>query len=122
MSRVLADTSVWIDHLRAGEPELARLLAQTQVVGHPFVQGEIALGSISDRATVLALMANLPQATVAAPGEVLTLIENSNLFGQGLGYVDVHLLAAARLTPGAHLWTRDRRLREAAAALGVGHG
>jgi predicted nucleic acid-binding protein len=88
------------------------------VLGHPFVLGEIALGRLRRRDAVLALLADLPQAVVASDAEVLALVEASGLAGSGLGYVDVHLLAAVRLTPGARLWSRDRRLAAAAGANG----
>jgi hypothetical protein len=80
------------------------------VLGHPFVLGELALGQLRQRATVLQALAELPQATIATEAEVLALIDQAGLAGSGLGYVDAHLLAATRLTQGARLWTRDRRL------------
>jgi predicted nucleic acid-binding protein len=89
------------------------------VLGHPFVLGEIALGRLRDPALVLGLLADLPQAIVATDGEVLGFIRRHGLAGLGIGYVDAHLLAAARLTPDARLWTRDRRLAEAAERLGL---
>ena len=115
---ILADTSVWVDHLRRGDARLAALLDTASVLIHPFVIGEIACGSLADRATVLGLLQDLPRAVVAEADEVLVFIERHRLHGQGLGYVDVHLLAAVALTPGARLWTLDKRLRAAALALG----
>lgn len=117
---ILVDTSVWVDHLRGGDPELTRLLHSGRVVGHPWVLGELALGQLVQRSTVLGLLQGLPQGTVATADEVLTLIDRLQLGGTGLGYVDVHLLASTRLSPGTRLWTRDRRL--AAAALQAGCG
>lgn len=114
---ILADTSVWVDHLRSGDPTLATLLDLNQVMIHPWVIGELALGHLSQRGEVMGLLAHLPQATVATATEVLTLIESDQLHGTGIGYVDAQLLAATRLTPGTRLWTRDRRL-SAAAELG----
>lgn len=116
---ILVDTSVWIDHLRAGLPTLSHLLDGGSVLGHPWVTGELALGSLGRRPEVLGLLANLPQATVATPNEVLTLVERHELFGLGIGYVDAQLLAATRLTPDARLWTNDRRLTAAATRLGA---
>lgn len=114
---ILVDTSIWIDHLRQGDPLLTRRLESAQVLAHPFVTGEIALGSLRQRDAVISALSDLPQARVATDEEVLRFIEREQLFGLGLGYVDVHLLAAARLTPGSTLWTRDKRLSEAAARL-----
>jgi predicted nucleic acid-binding protein len=116
---ILVDTSIWIDHLRNGNARLAKLLDRTVVAGHPWVTGELALGQLRWRAKVLTLLNNLPQATVATPAEVLLLIDSAELVGSGIGYVDAQLLAATRLTPGAALWTADRRLAGAADRLGV---
>jgi predicted nucleic acid-binding protein len=116
---ILVDTSVWIDHLRLGDPVLAGLLDGGRVLGHPFVLGEIATGSLRQRDVVLGALRCLPQAVVAQDSEVLDFIERETLFGTGLGYVDVHLLASARLTPGALLLTRDKRLSAAAARMSI---
>lgn len=115
---ILADTSVWIDHLRHGVPRFSRFLEDGRILCHPFVVGELSLGSLRDRANVLALLASLPQAPTAAHAEVLTLVEEHRLAGSGLGWVDVHLLCAAALD-GARLWTFDRRLASASARLGL---
>ena len=116
---ILVDTSVWIDHLRANNETLAELLHGQAVLAHPFVVGELALGNIRQRKTVLAALADLPRAEVATDAEVLAFVELHALFGRGIGYVDAHLLAAARLTAGARLWTKDRRLHEVARDLGL---
>ena len=116
---ILVDTSVWVDHLRAGDEVLADLLQQAQVLGHPWVIGEISLGSLAHRQEVLGLLRALPRAVVATDEEVLALIEAAHLPGRGIGWVDAQLLASARLTPQAALWTRDRRLADAAAELRV---
>ena len=89
---------------------------------HPFVIGEIALGSLGSRVAILKELQKLPQAVIARESEVMTLIENSSLFGLGIGYVDVHLLTSAKLTDGLRLWTRDKRLTAAAAKLGLAAG
>ncbi len=107
---ILVDTSVWIDHLRRSDDLLTDLLAQEQILVHPFVIGELALGSWRRRSVVLETLRDLRQATVAHDDEVMGLIDRHSLFGFGIGYVDVHLLAAVRLTPDASLWTRDKRL------------
>ncbi len=116
---ILVDTSVWIDHLRAGDKMLFRLLDAALVLSHPFVHGELALGNLRQRETVLNALSDLPRAAVVTDAEVLHFIDSHALFGSGIGYVDVHLLAGARLTPGAKLWTRDRRLHDLAIQLGM---
>ena len=111
---ILVDTSVWIDHLRAGNEVLEGLLNNARVLGHPFVTGELALGNLRQRALVLGALRELPQAMVASDEEVFHFIQREALFGRGIGYVDAHLLAAVRLTADASLWTRDRRLHAVA--------
>lgn len=119
MAAVLVDTSIWIDHLHEAEPTLVDLLDQSLVCVHPMIIGELALGTITRRTDVLALLANLPSTIGASHEEVLRFIETRRLYGKGLSLVDVHLLAATRLTPDASLWTRDKRLRDAATDEGV---
>ena len=116
---ILVDTTVWVDHLRAGDKGLAGLLEGGLVVTHPFVIGEIALGHLSPRDEVLRLLANLPTAIVATDGEILEFIDTHKLFGRGIGYIDTHLLAAVKLSAGAALWTRDKRLHGMAAEMGL---
>ena len=116
---ILVDTSVWIDHLRQGNAELVRLLNTGQVLAHPFVTGELALGSLQNRDKVLVALQDLPQACVATDVEVMRFITREALFGIGIGYIDAHLLAAVRLSPGALLWTRDKRLLAASTRLGL---
>ena len=114
---ILIDTSVWVDHLRRGDARVAELLERGAVLMHPFVIGEIACGSLRDRATILELMQDLPMAVVAESDEVLGFVERHGLHGKGIGYVDAHLLASVALTAASTLWTRDKRLRAAADAL-----
>jgi predicted nucleic acid-binding protein len=116
---ILVDTSVWVDHLRARDELLAGLLETGRVLAHPFVTGEIALGSLHQRELVLSALQDLPQASVATDHEVLHFIDQHALSGRGIGYVDVHLLAAVRLMPGTVLWTRDKRLLGVANELGL---
>ena len=116
---IIVDTSVWIDHLKSSDSVLADLLETGRVLAHSFVTGELALGSLRQRRTVLESLRDLHQASVASDDEVMMLIEREQLYGLGIGFVDAHLLAAARLTPGTLLWTRDRRLRQAAMRLGL---
>jgi predicted nucleic acid-binding protein len=115
----LVDTSIWVDHLRAGDADLARLLDRGRVVIHPYVLGELALGNLAKRKLVLSDLASLPHVTAADDDEVLGFIEAAKLYGLGIGYVDAHLLAAARLSTGVFVWTRDRRLEHAAEVLGL---
>ncbi len=116
---ILVDTSVWIDHLRYGDAGLTALLNTGQVLGHRFVMGELALGNLQNRDMVLDSLQDLPQAGVATDEEVMHFIAQHALFGIGIGYIDAHLLAAVRLSPGALLWTRDKRLLGASARLGL---
>ena len=111
---ILVDTSVWIDHLRRHDGHLAALLERNDVAMHQMVLGELALGSLARRSEVLALLGNLSTITRVDDDEVLVFIERQKLWSRGLGLVDAHLLAAARVTPGTTLWTRDARLRSAA--------
>jgi predicted nucleic acid-binding protein len=117
---ILVDTSVWVDHLRAGNPALEAALAAGSVLGHPHVLGELACGNLRHRARVLALLADLPPAVEATHEEALACIERNRLHGKGMGWTDVHLLASALLTP-AHLWTLDAALGREAARVGAAH-
>lgn len=119
---ILVDTSVWIDHLRQKDARLIQLLNEGRVLTHPFVTGELALGSFRNRDTVLNALQNMAQAPVATDGEVLRFIERNALHGLCIGYVDAHLLASARLAPVARLWTRDKRLLATSIRLGLADG
>ncbi len=116
---ILVDTSIWIDHLHRSDAALSTLLNEAQVCTHPMIIGELALGSLQDRSTVLGLLSDLPSAPVATHAEVLLFVDVHALYGSGLSLVDAHLLAAVRLSSADRLWTRDRRLRLAADKLGV---
>ena len=115
---VLVDTSVWVDHLRRGDDALAHLLEADEVVGHPFIVGELACGALRNRSRVLHLLLALP--TLAKPNddEVLAFIDRHRLRGSGLGLIDAHLLASCLLA-GTMLWTRDAKLASAAERLGL---
>lgn len=110
---ILADTSVWIDHFREANPEFMQLLVDGQIAIHPFVIGELACGTLARREEVLWMLSQLPRLPEARHDEAMALIEQRRLAGQGLGWVDMHLLAAALLA-GAQLWTKDKRLRSVA--------
>ena len=116
---ILVDTSVWIDHLRASDEQLTHLLVAGQVLVHPFVTGELALGNLRNRDTLLGALQDIAQAPVATEPEVLRFIGQKGLFGLGIGYIDAHLLAAVMLIPGSLLWTRDKRLLTASVQLGI---
>lgn len=116
---ILVDTSIWIDHLHKGDVVMQQLLEDDAVMMHPFVLGEIALGSLKNRAVVLGDLARVPAAPMADDYEVLTLIEGKRLYGSGIGFVDAHLLASALLNSEGLVWTRDRRLQAAADSLGI---
>lgn len=115
---ILVDTSIWVDHLRRGLPDLAELLDAGEVLCHPFVIGEIALGHLRRRDEILGLLAALPSAPVAAHDEVLGFVDAQRLAGSGIGWVDAHLLASAALAA-VSVWTADRRLASAARSLGL---
>ena len=114
---ILADTSVWIDHLRKGAPVLAAALEEGRVSMHPFVLGEMACGNLNNRREVLRLLGDLPAAPTVTDLEALGFIERRALMGRGIGYIDIHLLASATLAGTARLWTRDKRLAAVAAEL-----
>jgi hypothetical protein len=116
---ILADTSVWIDHFRSGSKDLQKALNQGQIVIHPWIIAELALGSLRERAKMLAMLDLLPQVRVAQESELRFMIEARRLYNLGLGLTDVHLIASVFLVPPTLLWTRDKRLRSAAEALGI---
>ena len=111
---ILVDTSVWIDHFRGRKNRLHQCLDQGVVLMHPFVLGKIACGNLKNRTYVLTLLSKLPSAVKATDKEVIDFIEKHLLFGRGIGYIDMHLLAATALTSDARLWTQDTRLQEIA--------
>lgn len=116
---ILADTSVWVEHLRRGRPRLASLLGAAQVLCHPFIVGEIACGHLRNRGEILELLSSLPSLGKATDDEALHFIERNRLQGSGLGLIDMHLLASCAM---AHvpLWTLDTKLGRSAAQIGVG--
>jgi predicted nucleic acid-binding protein len=120
--RVLADTSVWVEHLRSGSLTFSAQLDDGLIVVHPFVVGELACGNLRNRIELLALLDKLPSAVVATPDEARRFIESHRLMGRGIGYVDVHLLASAALTSDVRLWTLDRRLATVASELKLAVG
>ena len=119
--KVLADTSVWIEHLRRRDARLAAALDDDAVVMHPFVVGELACGNLRNRDELLDLLGRLPVSPRAGDAEALAYITRWSLMGRGIGYVDVHLLASASLSGEARLWTRDRRLAAVAGELNLAY-
>lgn len=115
---ILADTSVWIEHFRYGQTKLARYLLDGLVLMHPYVSGELACGNLRDRKSTLADLNALPVSELASDADVLELIENRKLWGRGLGWIDMHLLASAILSE-CQLWTFDKKLEQVAHDLGL---
>lgn len=116
---ILADTSIWIDHLHKADPTLVACLERATVCVHTMVIGELALGSLRDRSHILGLLGNLTSLPEADHHEVMLMVQNEGLYGQGLSLIDAHLLAAVRLSPGTRIWTRDQRLDAVATKLGL---
>ena len=116
---ILADTSIWIDHLRSGNREMRKHLNQGHIVIHPFIIAELALGSLQERTKTLALLDLLPQLRVAQLSEVRLTIEARRLYNVGIGLTDAHLIASVFINSPTLLWTRDKRLRMAAEGLGI---
>jgi hypothetical protein len=116
---ILADTSIWVDYLRRRDPEMERCLNSGQIVMHPFIVAEIALGSLHNRRKILDGMEALLEVSVAQLGEVRKMIEARALYSKGIGLTDAHLIASCLLTPGTQLWTRDSAMEKVAKSLGI---
>ena len=116
---ILADTSIWVDFLRKGNPEMKKCLRQGQIVMHPFIVAEIALGSLRQRRKRLDDMEALVEVEVAKLSEVRHMIEERALYAKGIGLTDAHLLASCLMTPGTQLWTIDAAMSRVARALGI---
>ena len=117
---VLVDTSVWVSHLREGNTRLAELLDNGMVLCHPFIIGELACGNLKDRTVILSYLKLLPMCVQTDHEEVLSFIEDNRLMGQGLGYVDFHLITSAILT-GVSVWTLDKKLAYTADRLNINY-
>lgn len=116
---ILVDSSIWIDHFRSAVPLLQELIIERNVMSHPFVVGELAMGSLRDREIAIRSLSRLPRALVMDDDDVLALIARFKIYARGLGYIDAHLLASTRSTPAASIWTRDRRVQAVAEELGI---
>ena len=117
---VIVDTSIWVTHLRQGSRHLSQLLLDAQVGCHAFIVGELACGNIKNRVEFLSLLQSLPMAPTVSMDELLYFIDRHSLMGMGIGFVDAHLLASARLSR-IHLWTSDKKLKSTATKLGVSY-
>jgi len=116
---ILADTSIWVDYFRSGNPDMENLLRGGQIVMHPFIVAEIALGSLHNRRKLLDEMEALLEVRVAQLNEVRHMIEAHTLNSKGIGLTDAHLIASCLMTPGTQLWTRDGDLEKVAKTLGI---
>lgn len=116
---ILADANIWIDFFRSGKPGLRELLDKSQVVMHPHITAELALGSLSQRASTLAKLDHMPQACVVSLQDVRRMIEARSLYSKGIGLTDAHLIASCLVSPGTSLWTSDARLGHIADTLGI---
>lgn len=116
---ILVDTSIWIDHFRYGDAELREIINDDRLLCHPFVVGELALGSLRERDVVLAFLAAQREAMIATHAEVMTIIDRHSIFSMGIGYTDAHLLTSTLLDKRSSLWTRDKRLAAAAQKVGA---
>lgn len=117
---VLVDTSVWVHHFRSSESQLISLLNNSEVMIHPFIIGELACGNLRNRREILSLLHALPSTTVLDSDDVLFFIEKNSLMGKGVGLIDVHLLAAAKLG-NISLWTNDKNLATLAGKLNLAY-
>lgn len=116
---ILADTSIWVDHLRSPDPRMQFLLSRGKIAMHPCVVAELALGSMKNRQQKLNAMDSLRKTKVAQLSEVRRMIEAHALYTKGIGLTDAHLVASCLLTPGMKLWTRDAALERVAKSLGI---
>ena len=116
---ILADTTVWIDHFRSDNEEMRKQLGKFNIVIHPFIIAELALGSLRERTKTLAWLDRLPKVKVAQISEVRQMIELRSLYNRGIGLIDAHLIASVFIDPSSRLWTKDKRLSGIAEELGI---
>ncbi|PDT81683.1 type II toxin-antitoxin system VapC family toxin [Sinorhizobium sp. BJ1] len=110
----LADTGIWIDHFRQADPQLIQTIENDLLLCHPAIVGELALGSLKNRMVTLGFLAVQREVIVATHDEVMSMINEYELYSMGIGYTDAHLLASTLIDSRAELWTRDKRLRRVA--------
>ena len=118
---IVIDSSVWIDHLRRTNPHLTQLIVGGFALQHPAVIGELALGSVPQRARFIKSLEQMPRVDVVTESDLLGFIDQHGLHGTGIGYVDAHLIASTLATQGASLWTSDKRLAVHAERLGCAY-
>lgn len=116
---ILADANIWIDFFRGHKPELRKLLENNQVVMHPHLVAELALGSLQNRQFTLAKLDSMPQTRLVDLKDVRRMIERRALYSKGIGLTDAHIVASCFVTPGTLLWTSDARLGKVAESLGI---
>jgi predicted nucleic acid-binding protein len=116
---ILVDTSIWVDHFRYGDADLRKIIEDDRLLCHPFVVGELALGSLRERDALITFLSSQREAVIATHAEVMTVIERHSIFSMGIGYTDAHLLTSTLLDRKSSLWTRDRRLAAAAQKVGA---
>ncbi len=115
---ILIDTSIWIDHFRQANAQLAMRASLAELMQHPFVTGELIVGNLNPWRATVELLRNLPAAEVMTDGDIFDFVEENALMGTGIGFVDVHLLGSCSL--GRHsLWTRNKRLHAQAGRIGI---
>ncbi len=119
---ILADANIWIDYFRSGDLQLQMLLNNREVVMHPCLAAELALGSLRNRPRTLVRFDRMPRAGVVALGDIRQMIEVRGLYAKGIGLTDAHLVASCLIKPGTHLWTRDTALKGVAEAVGIDSG
>jgi hypothetical protein len=119
---ILADANIWIDYFRSGNLQLQTLLNNREVVMHPCLAAELALGSLRDRPRMLVRFDTMPQARVVALRDIRQMIEARSLYAKGIGLTDAHLVASCLITPGTELWTRDNALKGVAKTVGIDAG
>ena len=117
---ILVDTSIWIDHLRKNDQHLQFLLLEGEVVCHSLIIGELVCGNLKNRKEIISLLQSLPMSPQIEFDEYLYFIEIHKLYGKGIGFVDINLLASAKLAQ-TYLWTLDKRLKSAAIDLEINY-
>jgi len=119
---VVVDTSVWVNHFRRRDDTLVTLLESDQALTHPMVLVELACGTPPEpRQQTLGYIGLLQAANQISLTELAEFIEREKLYGQGCGLVDMALLASTLVTPGARLWTLDKRLADLAERFAVAY-